>query len=84
MHRIKIISGIARTLSIVLASLLMAACAIPQHDVLLRGGTIYDGSGGSPVVGDVAIDGDRISVIGDLSGHHGATEISAASPTQRG
>lgn len=33
----------------------------PVHDVVLRGGTIYDGSGGAPYVGDVSIDGDRIS-----------------------
>ena len=75
MHEIKITNRIVRTLSIVLASLLMIACAKPQHDVLLRGGTIYDGSGGPPVISDLAIDGDRISAIGDLSNHHGATEI---------
>lgn len=33
-------------------------------DVLLRGGLIYDGLGGPPTVGDVAIEGDRISDMG--------------------
>jgi N-acyl-D-amino-acid deacylase len=33
------------------------------HDVVIRGGTIYDGSGGDPYVGDLAIDGDRISAL---------------------
>ena len=38
----------------------------PIHDLVLRGGTIYDGGGGAPFVGDVAIDGDRIAAVGDL------------------
>jgi len=58
--------------------LFLTACATPRHDVVIRGGTIYDGSGGPPVVSDVAIDGDRISAIGDLSSHQGTTEINAA------
>ncbi len=34
------------------------------HDLVLLGGTIYDGSGGKPYIGDVAIDADRISYVG--------------------
>jgi N-acyl-D-amino-acid deacylase len=33
-------------------------------DVVLRGGTVYDGSGQKPVLADVAIKGDRIVAIG--------------------
>lgn len=33
-------------------------------DLLIRGGTILDGSGGEPVVGDVAIEGGRIVSVG--------------------
>jgi N-acyl-D-amino-acid deacylase len=54
-----------------------AAQASPLHDVLIRGGTLYDGSGGDPFIGDLAIDGDSISGIGDLSSEHGRTEIDA-------
>ncbi|MCU1281086.1 MAG: Aminoacylase [bacterium] len=36
----------------------------PVHDLVIRGGTIYDGSGGAPFVGDVAIDGDVIAEVG--------------------
>src|SRR5690242_6417456 len=36
-------------------------------DVLLRGGTIIDGTGSPPHVGDLAIRGDRIVFIGDAS-----------------
>jgi N-acyl-D-amino-acid deacylase len=50
------------------ANLAVAAAAAPEaskvHDVVLRGGSIYDGSGGKPYLGDVAIDGDRIAYVG--------------------
>src|SRR5436853_608035 len=37
-----------------------------RYDVLIKGGTVYDGTGSSPVRADVAINGDRIAAIGDL------------------
>ncbi len=50
----------------------LAACATPAAsptaDVGLRGGTIYDGSGGAPYVGDVVIRGDRILCVGRCPG----------------
>lgn len=36
-------------------------------DVILRGGTVYDGSGNAPQNVDVGIRGDKIAAIGDLS-----------------
>lgn len=41
-----------------------SAASAASHDVLIRGGTIYDGSGRAPYVGDVVIDGDKISFVG--------------------
>jgi len=38
----------------------------PSYDTILRGGTIYDGSGAEPFVGDLAIRDDRIAGLGDL------------------
>ncbi|HYL52147.1 MAG TPA: amidohydrolase family protein, partial [Acidimicrobiia bacterium] len=38
-----------------------------MHDVVIRGGTVVDGTGAPPVQADVAIDGDRISEIGAVS-----------------
>lgn len=46
------------------------------HDLVIRGGTIVDGSGGAPFTGDVAIDGDRISIVGTVSAP-GREEIDA-------
>jgi len=37
-------------------------------DVLVKGGTVYDGTGGPPVQADVGIRGDRIAAIGTISG----------------
>ncbi|MCL6504596.1 MAG: D-aminoacylase [Pirellulales bacterium] len=39
----------------------------PMFDVLIRGGTLYDGTGGAPYVADVGICGDRIVEIGALA-----------------
>ena len=38
-------------------------------DVIIRGGTIYDGGDGEPFVGDVAIRGDRIVAVGPTGGY---------------
>jgi len=38
-----------------------------QFDVIIRGGTVYDGSGRPPVKADVGIKGDRIAAVGNLS-----------------
>jgi N-acyl-D-amino-acid deacylase len=60
------------------AALLLVACSPPpDHEIVLRGGTIYDGSGSEPFVGDVAIDGDSISVVAPLP-------VDADSPRPRG
>jgi len=39
-----------------------------MHDLLIRNGTIYDGSGGAPVAADIAIDRDTITAIGPTAG----------------
>jgi N-acyl-D-amino-acid deacylase len=44
-----------------------ATSAPTTYDVILRGGTVYDGGGGKPFVADVALKGDRIAAIGDLA-----------------
>lgn len=45
------------------------------YDIILRNGTLYDGSGAPPVVGDLAINGEMIVALGDLGDAVGKTEI---------
>ena len=66
----------AATLS---ALLCLAACSPPTaHDVIIRGGTLYDGAGGKPYIADIAIDKDVISAIGNLDDARATVEIDAA------
>ena len=46
------------------------------HDVVIRNGKIVDGSGAKPFIGDVAIDGGKISLVGTIVGS-GKKEIDA-------
>jgi N-acyl-D-amino-acid deacylase len=47
-----------------------------MHDIVIRGGTIVDGTGKAPFSGDVAIDGGRIAAVGGKQGP-GKREIDA-------
>ncbi len=38
-----------------------------MHDLVIRGGMVYDGSGDEPRVADVAIDGDVITAVGQVT-----------------
>ena len=59
---------------IALLCTLAIACATTEqpaaesYDLILRGGTVYDGTGNEPVVADVALRRDRIVKVGDLRG----------------
>ncbi|HEX8842797.1 MAG TPA: D-aminoacylase, partial [Sphingomicrobium sp.] len=55
-----------------------AAPAPADYSVLIRGGTIYDGSGGAPYVGDVALKGDRIVYVGPHAPGRAARVVDAA------
>ena len=46
-----------------------------MHDIVLRGGTVYDGEGGEPYAADVAIDGDRIAAVMPAVKDRGRREI---------
>src|SRR4029079_17015424 len=61
-----------------IALLVLGGCSTQPHaaappspaaqafDVVIRGGTVYDGSGGPGRVADVGLRGDRIVAVGDL------------------
>jgi len=57
--------------------LLLLACSGPRYDVVIRHGTVYDGTGSPGAVADVALSGDSIAAIGDLGRERGKTEIDA-------
>ena len=61
----------APSLLLLCSSMLVSAplaAQAPAYDLIIRGGTLYDGSGKPPVVGDVAIKDDRIVAVGKVEG----------------
>lgn len=48
-----------------------------QYDVVIRGGTVVDGSGAARYRADLAISGGSIARVGDLAGARGTIEIDA-------
>ena len=61
----------------------IASCAPPRinqgpvYDVVIRGGTIYDGLGGKPYIGDVGIIGDRVRLTGNYGTLNAKQDIDA-------
>src|SRR6478736_955959 len=60
-----------------LISLSLLSCKKKEYDVVIRGGTVYDGSGAPGVVADVGVNADTVAFVGDLSNATGKSEISA-------
>lgn len=65
------LSSFRRTAALGAMAIMLSACATSaptsaEADLLIRGGTIYDGSDRAPFIGDVAIRGDTIVEVGDL------------------
>jgi N-acyl-D-amino-acid deacylase len=60
-----------------IVSFAQIASAGPPSDVIIKGGTVYDGTGAEGRVTDIAIRGDRIAGIGDLANATAKTTIDA-------
>jgi N-acyl-D-amino-acid deacylase len=64
-----------------LLSLLVSGVALhagdSTYDLIIRNGLIFDGSGGDPFPGDIAIQGDKIVALGNLAGARAKVEIDA-------
>lgn len=65
-----------------IAACLIALPALAQtpqttYDVIIRNGTIYDGTGAKPFTGDVALRADTIAALGDLKNATAKREIDA-------
>jgi len=55
----------------------LASCKKQTYDVIIRGGTVYDGSGKPGMMADVAMNADTLAFIGDLKNAVGKKEIDA-------
>ena len=64
-------------LALAIGALAMHAASGATYDVIIRQGTVYDGTGAAAMVGDVAITGDEIRAIGDLKQDKGRVEVEA-------
>ncbi|MGB1657618.1 MAG: hypothetical protein ACPHO4_09700, partial [Longimicrobiales bacterium] len=62
--------------SVLLTAMITMGCGDgPDVDVVLRGGTIVDGTGRPAYVGDVAVSGGTIAAVGDLGSLSGVEEL---------
>lgn len=67
-----------RVLAVCVVLALLCACSSsPRYDVIIRNGTVFDGSGSPGVTGDVAIQGQKIAALGDLTGATAPVEVDA-------
>lgn len=63
-------------LALVVSIVVFTSCQ-QKFDVVIRGGTVYDGTGKPGVMTDVGINADTIAFLGDLTKAKGTTEIDA-------
>jgi N-acyl-D-amino-acid deacylase len=63
--------------ALVVGSAAAWAAGSDMHDAVIQNGLIYDGFGGKPYTGEVAIDGDRIAYVGPSRGSKGRVVIDA-------
>src|SRR5499426_1374970 len=61
------ITSFIRLLPLMLPLIVAGQTSTPPFDVLIKGGTVYDGTGRAPRRADVAIKGDRIVAVGELT-----------------
>ena len=69
--------GTVSAVAIVLVLGVRPAAQPQAFDVVVRGGTVYDGSGNPGRRADVGIRGDRIAAVGDLAAARAETSIDA-------
>ena len=67
-----------RTLIIIVMAATINAASAADYDVLIRNGSVYDGTGAPPYIADLAIKGDRVSAIGQSVPGSADLEIDAS------
>jgi N-acyl-D-amino-acid deacylase len=68
---------VRRAVLAVLTAFAAGCAAAPSYDVIIRGGSVYDGSGGPARTADIAIRNDQIAAIGNLSDAHAPIDVDA-------
>jgi len=65
-------------LAAVLSLLALGGCGpAVQYDVVIKNGTVYDGTGGEPYAADIALTGDKIAAIGKIDAAAGKKVLDA-------
>jgi N-acyl-D-aspartate/D-glutamate deacylase len=81
-----------KVLAVLALGLTLGAAAAPRqtsaadrtvHDLVLKNGTVHDGSGPPAYTGDIAIDGDLIAYVGPARDLAARTTIDVSAPTVR-
>lgn len=85
LHSVRSVSSVAirsvfSVASVAILSVVsVIACRPPDaFDLIVRGGSVFDGDGRAAERADVGVKGDRIAFVGDLSGQSSARAIDAA------
>lgn len=71
----RVVAGCGVVITLII--LFVRGLAPDTYDIIIRQGTIYDGSGSKPYVADIGINADTLASIGNLSTATGKTEINA-------
>lgn len=69
----------SRLALLAISGIVLAACSPPEadYDVIVRGGTVFDGTGAPGRIADVAFVGPSIARVGDLSEASATTDVDA-------
>ena len=78
MMRLHIMLALSAMLASPWNCMAQAESQIASFDVLIKGGTVYDGTGGEPRQADIGIRGDRIVAVGNLNNTHAGSVVDAS------
>src|SRR5215471_20820162 len=78
MMRLHIMLALSAMLASPWNCMAQAESQIASFDVLIKGGTVYDGTGGEPRQADIGIRGDRIVAIGNLKNARAGSVVDAS------
>ncbi len=65
---LRVVGTVTATLATLLSALVAPARAQESYDVIIHNGRVLDGTGNPWQLADIALEGDRVATVGDLSG----------------